>query len=111
MQSLNLKDEGYSLQEKLTKAQIVESIFQKIKINKRDIYTLIDLIFEELKNALTLDKIIELRGFGTFEVRIRKGKKARNPKTGEKVLTENHGVVFFKPGRELKQLTQAIKER
>ena len=99
------------MQEKLTKAQIVESVFQKIQINKRDIYALIDLIFEELKNALAADKIIELRGLGTFEVRIRKGKKARNPKTGENVLTENHGVVFFKPGRELKQLTQAIKQR
>jgi nucleoid DNA-binding protein len=99
------------LQEKLTKAQIVETIFQNIQISKRDIYKVIDLVFEELKDALTKDKIIELRGFGTFEVRIRKGKKARNPKTGETVITENHGVVFFKPGKELKQLAQNIKQR
>ncbi len=99
------------MQQKLTKADIVENIFQKLNINKRDIYKLIDFIFEELKGALAEDKIIELRGFGTFEVRIRKGKKARNPKTGETVITEQHGVVFFKPGKELKQLTQQIKKR
>ncbi len=99
------------MQEKLTKAQIVETIFQKIQISKRDIYKVIDLVFEELKDALAKDRIIELRGFGTFEVRIRKGKKARNPKTGETVITEEHGVVFFKPGKELKQLTHTIKER
>jgi nucleoid DNA-binding protein len=99
------------LQEKLTKAQIVETIFQNIQVSKRDIYKVIDLVFEELKEALAKDKIIELRGFGTFEVRIRKGKKARNPKTGETVMTENHGVVFFKPGKELKQLAQNIKQR
>ncbi|MBN1797857.1 MAG: integration host factor subunit beta [Spirochaetales bacterium] len=99
------------MQEKLTKAEIVETIFQKIQISKRDIYKIIDLVFEELKNALAKDKIIELRGLGTFEVRIRKGKKARNPKTGETVITEQHGVVFFKPGKELKQLAQGIKER
>jgi nucleoid DNA-binding protein len=99
------------LQKKLTKADIVENIFQKININKRDIYKVIEFIFDELKNALAEDKIIELRGFGTFEVRIRKGKKGRNPKTGETVITERHGVVFFKPGKELKQLTQEIKTR
>jgi nucleoid DNA-binding protein len=99
------------LQEKLTKAQIVETIFQNIQISKRDIYKVIDLVFEELKDALAKDRIIELRGFGTFEVRIRKGKKARNPKTGETVITENHGVVFFKPGKELKRLAQNIKQR
>ena len=99
------------MQEKLTKAQIVEAVFQSIQISKRDIYKVIDLVFEELKQALAKDKIIELRGFGTFEVRIRKGKKARNPKTGETVITQKHGVVFFKPGKELKQITQSIKER
>ena len=46
----------------------------------------------------------ELRGFGTFEVRIRKGKeKARNPKTGEIVSVDQHGVAVFRAGRELKE--------
>ena len=46
----------------------------------------------------------ELRGFGTFEVRVRKGKeKARNPKTGEIVSVDKHGVAVFRAGRELKE--------
>ena len=95
---------------KLTKAEIVEKIFLNINVNKKDIYRIIDIFFGGIKNALAKNKIIELRGFGTFEVRIRKGKKARNPKTGAEVSTEDHGVVVFKPGRELKQLTWPIKE-
>jgi integration host factor subunit beta len=48
--------------------------------------------------------VIELRGFGTFEVKVRKARpKARNPKTGEAISIHSHGVVAFRSGRELKQ--------
>jgi len=92
------------LQKKLTKAEIVESIFQKTNSNKRELFVIIEAFFEEIKDALTHGRIVELRGFGTFEVHRRAGRKARNPKTGEKVRTDDHGVVFFRPGRELKTL-------
>ena len=63
-----------------------------------------NLFIEEIKAALVSGKGIELRGFGTFEVRIRKGRqKARNPKTGEIVSVGSHGIASFRPGRELKQ--------
>ena len=91
--------------EKLTKAEIIENIHSKEPaINKDDIHNVIDQLFEELKGALAEGKVIELRGFGTFEVRTRKGKDhARNPKTGAKVSVEDHGVAFFKPGKELQE--------
>ena len=52
---------------------------------------------------------VELRGFGTFEVKLRKGRKrARNPKTGAIVSVEDHGVASFRPGRELKKAAWTI---
>lgn len=89
---------------KLTKADIIDSIYQKTGVNRKEIHSVIDLFIEEIKAALSDGRIVELRGFGTFEIRIRKGrKKARNPKTGEPVSVGAHGVAAFRPGKELKQ--------
>ena len=89
---------------KLTKADIIDSIYQKTGTNRKDIHEVIDLFIEEIKAALTDGRVVELRGFGTFEIRVRKGRKrARNPKTGEPVSVNAHGVAAFRPGKELKQ--------
>lgn len=89
---------------KLTKADIIDSINLKTGTNRKDIHSVIDLFIEEIKGALTDGRVVELRGFGTFEIRVRKGrKKARNPKTGEPVSVNAHGVAAFRPGKELKQ--------
>jgi integration host factor subunit beta len=89
---------------KLTKVDIVDSVYQKTGMNRKEIRTVIDLFLEEIKDTLIKQMSIELRGFGTFEVRIRKGRqKARNPKTGKLVSINSHGIAAFRPGRELKQ--------
>jgi len=99
------------VQQKLTKAEIIEHIFENLDINRKDIHRVIDELFEELKGALAEDKIIELRGFGTFEIRTRKGReKARNPKTGETVPVQAHGVAVFRPGKELKKIAWPLRE-
>jgi integration host factor subunit beta len=89
--------------EKLSKAEIVENIFPLVKVSKKSIHRIIDLFFDQIKAGLLSDRIIELRGLGTFEIRTRKGRKARNPKTGDSVMVHDHGVAHFRPGRELKQ--------
>ena len=89
--------------EKLSKAEIVENIFPLVKVSKKNIHNIIDLFFDQIKTGLLGDRVIELRGLGTFEIRTRKGRKARNPKTGDSVVIGNHGVAHFRPGRELKQ--------
>ncbi|GHV59914.1 DNA-binding protein HU [Spirochaetia bacterium] len=90
--------------EKYTKADIVDSLYEKTGMNRKEIRTIIDLFIDDIKDSLVKNMIIELRGFGTFEVKIRKGRsKARNPKTGETVSVTSHGVASFRPGRELKQ--------
>jgi nucleoid DNA-binding protein len=88
---------------KLSKAEIVENIFPLVKISKKNIHRVIDMFFDQIKAGLLSDRVIELRGLGTFEIRTRKGRKARNPKTGDAVQVGNHGVAHFRPGRELKQ--------
>ena len=99
--------------EKLTKAEIIENIKSKHShISKDDIHDVLDDLFEELKAGLAADKIIELRGLGTFEVRTRAGKEhARNPKTGAKVSVEDHSVVFFKPGKEIQENVWSIDQK
>ena len=89
--------------DKLTKIDLVESVYLNTKIEKQDVQKVIDNLLEQLKSSMSDGKTIELRGFGTFETRLRKGRlKARNPKTGEIVSVEPHYVAVFRPGRELK---------
>ena len=90
------------VENKCTRVTIVNSMSIKTGIDPETIRYLVDLIIDEIKNALRERRIIELRGFGTFEVKIRKGrKKARNPKTGETISVNPHGIVSFRAGREL----------
>lgn len=103
--------------EKLTKAELIDALYANLpsssKTTRKDIHELIDGLFAEIKTAILSGKTVELRGFGTFEVKLRKGRsKARNPKTGEIVSVQDHGVAGFRPGRELKKAawdTEALK--
>jgi integration host factor subunit beta len=88
---------------KLTKADIVDSLYEKMELNRKDIYMAVDLFLSEVKSALLKRHPIELRGFGTFEVKVRKARARRNPRTGESISIRPRGVVSFRPGRELKQ--------
>ena len=94
---------------KFTKADIIDSLYQKTGMSHKEIRTIMDLFFDEIKEALMRQQIIELRGFGTFEVKVRKGRsKARNPRTGETISIRSHGSAAFRPGRELKQAVWTI---
>lgn len=88
---------------KVTKVDLVESVYENTSYDKKVIQTVIDTFLEEIKNSLKESSTIELRGFGTFELRLRKGKEsARNPKTGDKVSVAPHYVAAFRSGQELK---------
>lgn len=90
---------------KITKSNLVESVYQKIaKCEKHIVQDVIDLLLVELKDSLESGATIELRGFGTFESRLRKGRsKARNPKTGDVVSVAPHYVAVFRAGQELRK--------
>ena len=96
---------------KITKAEIVDAIYNKTGTNRKDIRDIVDHFIDEVKAALVSHKVIELRGFGTFEIKIRKGRqKARNPKTGEILSVNSHGIAAFKAGRELRQDVWNLKQ-
>ena len=89
---------------KYTKTEIIDAIYNKTGTNRKEIRDVVDLFMDEIKAAIISQKIIELRGFGTFEIKIRKGRqKARNPKTGEILAVNSHSIVAFRPGRDLKK--------
>ena len=94
---------------KFTKADIIDTVYEKTGMNRAEIRGTIDLFTDVIKDALMQCQVIKLRGFGTFEVRVRKARpRARNPKTGETIVIRSHGVVAFRPGRELKQAAWTI---
>jgi integration host factor subunit beta len=91
-------------EKKITKLDILDSIYQKTGMNRKEIREAVDLFLDDIKGALVKGMTVELRGFGTFEARIRRGRsKARNPRTGMPVVVNSHGVAAFRPGRELKR--------
>ena len=96
---------------KFTKADIIDAVYEKTKISRTDVHSAVDLIFDEIKEALARHQSIELRGFGTFEVKIRKARpNARNPRTGQSIVIDSHGVVSFRSGCELKRAVWKINE-
>ena len=96
---------------RFTKADIVDSLYENTGIERKEIRQIIDLFVGEIRTALSRRDVIELRGFGTFEIKVRKGRsRARNPKTGETISVRPHGIVCFRPGRELKQDAWIVKD-
>jgi integration host factor subunit beta len=96
---------------KITKADIIDALYEKTGMNRAEIRSAIDIFIDEMKDALVRRNVIELRGFGTFEVKVRKARpRARNPRTGESIVIHTHGVVSFRSGRELKQAVWTLAD-
>lgn len=88
----------------MTKAEIVEDIANKTGLTKKDVATAMDQFLECVSKALVDGKHFEIRGFGTFKVKHRKARMARNPRTGEAVPVPDRKVPVFKVSKELKDL-------
>jgi len=87
----------------VTKKEIVKQISEKIGMTQLRTKEIVQLTFDAILDTLLEDKRIELRNFGVFEVKQRKARKARNPKTGERVDVPAKNVVTFKPGKEMEE--------
>mgnify|MGYP002521574132 CR=1 FL=1 len=89
--------------EKITKTDLVEAVYAESGIERKIAQKAIDSFLRQVKKSLEDGNAIELRGFGTFELRLRKGREnARNPKTGEEVSVKPHYIAAFRAGQELK---------
>lgn len=86
----------------MTKADLVEEISQKTGLSKKDTGVLVNEIINNIRQALTEGDKVELRGFGSFKVKARRPRRARNPRTGESVMVPAKLVPYFKASNELK---------
>ena len=86
----------------LTKAEMAETLYLELGINKREAKDLVDLFFEEIRVSLEANEEVKLSGFGNFELRDKRQRAGRNPKTGEDIPISARRVVTFKPGQKLK---------
>ncbi len=86
----------------LTKAEIAETLYEELGINKREAKDLVDLFFEEIRVSLEANEEVKLSGFGNFELRDKRQRPGRNPKTGEDIPISARRVVTFRPGQKLK---------
>ena len=94
----------------MTKAEIVENIYNSLGLTKKDINIVIDAIFETIKEHLLNKKSIKISGFGSFEVKKRGRRIGRNPKTGEEKIIEARSVVVFKPSKLFKNELNGKKQ-
>jgi nucleoid DNA-binding protein len=88
----------------MTKAEIVEDIAAKTGLTKKEIAEAVDMFLKIVSDALAEGKHLEIRGFGTFKVKQRKARIARNPRTGEPAPVPERKVPVFKVSKELKDL-------
>ena len=86
----------------LTKAEMAESLFNQLGLNKREARELVDMFFEEVRGALAAGAQVKLSGFGNFDLRDKNRRPGRNPKTGEEIPISARRVVTFRPGQKLK---------
>ena len=93
----------------LTKADMVDKLFNEFGINKKDAKDLVDQFFDEVKAALAAGRSVKLSGFGNFDLRDKNQRPGRNPKTGEEIPITARRVVTFKPGQKLKIKVEAYE--
>ena len=86
----------------LTKADLAEQLFDQLGLNKREAKEVVELFFEEISRSLEENVQVKLSGFGNFELKEKKERPGRNPKTGEDVPISARRVVTFHAGQKLK---------
>jgi integration host factor subunit beta len=86
----------------VTKAELVEEVTRVTELPRKESEAAVETIFESIIAALQADDKIEIRGFGSFRTRQRRGRTGRNPKTGTKVEVPAKKIPYFKPSKELK---------
>jgi integration host factor subunit beta len=88
----------------LNKSDLIELLGKRLSnLAGRDVEVIVNTVFESMSDALNRGERIEIRGFGSFEVRTRKPRIGRNPKTGMAVEVGERRVPFFKVGKELRE--------
>ena len=91
----------------VTKADFAERLFDELGLNKREAKEMIEFFFEEIKSSLERGEQVKISGFGKFELRDKRSRPGRNPKTGEEIPITARRVVTFRSGQKLKARVEA----
>ncbi len=92
----------------MTKKDLIRNVQNRLKdCPSRDVAFAVNIIFTSMTQALKRDERIDVRGFGSFTVRRRHARKARNPRNGAAVQVEARRVPFFKVGKDIKKRMNA----
>ncbi len=89
----------------MTKAELVDKIAEKKPgLTRKQVEIVVNTVLDGIKDALSREDKVEIRGFGSFRIRYRRAKEGRNPKTGETVQVPPKKVPFFKAGKEMREM-------
>jgi integration host factor subunit alpha len=91
----------------ITKAEMAETLFEELGLNKREAKEMVEMFFEQVRMSLERGEQVKLSGFGNFDLRLKKQRPGRNPKTGEEIPISARRVVTFRPGQKLKSRVEA----
>ncbi len=86
----------------LTKSEMADRLYMELGLNKREAKEIVELFFQEITDSLVQNEQVKLSGFGNFELRDKRERPGRNPKTGEEIPISARRVVTFRPGQKLK---------
>jgi integration host factor subunit alpha len=86
----------------MTKADLVNAMFEKIGLSKKEALEIIELVFDTMKQTFVEGESVKVSGFGTFNVRKKMARRGRNPKTGEDLEITPRKVVTFRASNQLK---------
>ena len=86
----------------MTKADIIEKIYEKVGFSKKDSAELVELVFNIIKGTLETGDKIKIAGFGNFVVKDKSDRRGRNPQTGEEITITARKILTFKPSQVLK---------
>jgi len=87
----------------MTKADIVETIYEKVGFSRKESAEIVDLVFDLMKETLESGEKIKVSGFGNFIIREKRSRKGRNPQTGEEIQISARRVLTFKPSQVLRK--------
>lgn len=89
----------------MTKSELIKKLVTKFpNLKERELENVLNLILKEISASLISGDRVELRGFGAFSIRLREARQARNPRTGEKVQVASRKAIYYRAGKELKEL-------
>src|SRR6185437_11296887 len=86
----------------MTKADIVEALYEKVGFSKKEAADLVELVFDSIKNTLSQGQKIKISGFGNFVVREKRSRVGRNPQTGQSIEITARRVLTFRPSQVLR---------